>query len=180
MADFVMPSLGADMSAGTLASWLKQPGEAVKRGDIVAVVHTDKADVEVEVFTTGVIDRILVEPGTEVPVGTPLAVIREEGAAPPAAPAAVAAAPAVAPPPAAAAAAPAAAAPAASAAPSTDGRHTLSSPSARQLAHELGLELEGIEGSGPGGRGSPGSLALTHREVGHDGQSAPARSDREL
>ena len=82
MADFVMPSLGADMSAGTLAAWLKQPGDAVKRGEIIAVVHTDKADVEVEVFTSGVIERMLVEPGTEVPVGTPLAVIREEGAAP--------------------------------------------------------------------------------------------------
>ncbi len=88
MADFVMPSLGADMSAGTLAAWLKQPGEAVQRGEIIAIVHTDKADVEVEVFTSGVIDRMLVEPGTEVPVGTPLAVIREEGAAPaPSAPA---------------------------------------------------------------------------------------------
>jgi pyruvate dehydrogenase E2 component (dihydrolipoamide acetyltransferase) len=78
MADFVMPSLGADMDDGTLAAWLKQPGDAVKRGDIVAVVHTDKADVEVEVFTSGVIERMLIEPGTEVPVGTPLAVIREE------------------------------------------------------------------------------------------------------
>ena len=82
MAEFVMPSLGADMSAGTLTAWLKQPGEAVAKGDIVAVVHTDKADVEVEVFAAGVIDRLLVEPGTEVPVGTPLAVIREDGAAP--------------------------------------------------------------------------------------------------
>jgi pyruvate dehydrogenase E2 component (dihydrolipoamide acetyltransferase) len=144
MADFVMPSLGADMSAGTLASWLKQPGEAVKRGDIVAVVHTDKADVEVEVFTTGVIDRILVEPGTEVPVGTPLAVIREEGAAAPPAPAPVTAAPAApALPPVAVVAL---------TAPAPDGHRALSSPSARQLAHELGLELEGIEGSGPGGR----------------------------
>ena len=79
MADFVMPSLGADMSAGTLAAWLKQPGDAVERGEIIAVVHTDKADVEVEVFASGVIERMLIEPGTEVPVGTPLAVIREEG-----------------------------------------------------------------------------------------------------
>ena len=94
MADFVMPSLGADMSAGTLAAWLKQPGDAVQRGEIIAIVHTDKADVEVEVFTSGVIDQVLVEPGTEVPVGTPLAVIREEGAAP--APSAPAPAPAAA------------------------------------------------------------------------------------
>ena len=131
-----MPSLGADMSAGTLAAWLKQPGDAVKRGDIIAVVHTDKADVEVEVFTSGVLERMLVEPGTQVPVGTPLAVIREEGA--PAAPAP---------------AAPAPAAPAPSAAPAVPAEHRLLiSPSARQLAHELRIEAEGVEGSGPGGR----------------------------
>ena len=131
-----MPSLGADMSAGTLAAWLKQPGDAVKRGDIIAVVHTDKADVEVEVFTSGVLERMLVEPGTQVPVGTPLAVIREEGA--PAAPAP---------------AAPVPAAPAPSAAPAVPAEHRLLiSPSARQLAHELRIEAEGVEGSGPGGR----------------------------
>ncbi len=149
MADFVMPSLGADMSAGTLAAWLKQPGDAVKRGDIVAVVHTDKADVEVEVFTSGVIERMLIEPGTEVPVGTPLAVIREDGAA--AAPAPVAPAPAA---PAAAAPlppTPAAAAPAP--APAMPAEHRLLiSPSARQLAHELGIETDALAGSGPGGR----------------------------
>ena len=137
MADFVMPSLGADMSAGTLATWLKQPGDAVNRGDIVAVVHTDKADVDVEVFATGVIDRILVEPGTEVPVGTLLAVIRENGATetPLAAPAP--------PPP---------AAPPVVAAPTPAEHHPLSSPSARQLAQELGIELAEVAGSGPGGR----------------------------
>ena len=65
-----MPTLGADMSAGTLTSWKKQPGDAVKRGDIVAVVETDKADIEIEVFTSGVLEKLLVEPGTTVPVGT--------------------------------------------------------------------------------------------------------------
>ena len=149
MADFVMPSLGADMSAGTLAAWLKQPGETVSRGEIIAVVHTDKADVEVEVFTSGVIERMLIEPGTEVPVGTPLAVIREEGAAP------VVATPAPAPAPAAAVPeqpAPSAAA-AAPAIPRTPAEHhLLISPSARQLGHELGIEVEGLHGTGPGGR----------------------------
>src|SRR3972149_2430814 len=53
MGEFVMPTLGADMSAGTLTAWRKQPGDAVKRGDIVAVVETDKADIEIEVFTSG-------------------------------------------------------------------------------------------------------------------------------
>jgi pyruvate dehydrogenase E2 component (dihydrolipoamide acetyltransferase) len=101
MADFVMPALGADMQAGTLLTWLKQPGDEVARGEIIAVVHTDKADVEVEVFTSGVIERLLVEPGAEVPVGTALAVIREDGAPP--APAPAHEAPPAAAPPAAAA-----------------------------------------------------------------------------
>ena len=57
MGQFVMPALGADMTSGTLLAWLKQPGEAVSRGDIIAVVHTDKADVEVEVFRSGVLER---------------------------------------------------------------------------------------------------------------------------
>lgn len=122
-----MPSLGADMNAGTLMSWLKQPGDAVERGDIIALVHTDKADVEVEVFASGVIDRTLVDPGAEVPVGTPLAVIREAGEA-------------AAPPP-----VPNPVAPAAEA-------RLLISPSARQLAHELGIDPATVHGSGPGGR----------------------------
>ena len=129
-----MPTLGADMSVGTLMTWLKQPGETVARGDIIAVVHTDKADVEVEVFTNGVLERVLVEPGAEVPVGTVLAVIREDGA--PAAPPS---------------AAPAPAAPAAPA-PAEAGAHIAISPSARHLAEELGIDPALIEGSGPGGR----------------------------
>jgi pyruvate dehydrogenase E2 component (dihydrolipoamide acetyltransferase) len=149
MADFVMPSLGADMSAGTLAAWLKQPGDAVKRGDIVAVVHTDKADVEVEVFTSGVIERMLIEPGTEVPVGTPLAVIREEGAAAaPAAPAPGEPAPAVAVP----SPVPPVATPSSSRPGVPPEHRLLISPSARELAHEFGIEVGVLEGSGPGGR----------------------------
>ncbi len=174
MAEFVMPSLGADMSAGTLAAWLKQPGDAVKRGDIVAVVHTDKADVEVEVFTSGVIERMLVEPGTEVPVGTPLAVIREEGAA--AAPAAP-----VAPAPAAAAAAPAppVAAPSVPA-PGVPAEHRLLiSPSARQLAHELGLEVDALDGIGPGrSHPAPGRRGGGRRARGRAAGSAGSRPRR--
>ncbi len=150
MADFVMPSLGADMSAGTLAAWLKQPGDAVQRGEIIAVVHTDKADVEVEVFASGVIERMLVEPGAEVPVGTPLAVISEEGeAAAPVGPGSAAPAPAAAAlaQPTVQPEAPAGAAPRVPAE-----HHLLISPSARQLAHELGIETGALVGSGPGAR----------------------------
>ncbi len=129
MAEFVMPALGADMQAGTLLQWLKRPGDTVAKGDIVAVVHTDKADVEVEVFTGGVIEELLVEPGAEVPVGTVLAFIHNDGTAP--APRAEAPAP-----PASEPAVP----------------HVVISPSARNLADELGLDPASIRGSGPRGR----------------------------
>ena len=104
MAEFLMPILGADMKAGTLVAWRKQPGDDVRRGEIVAEVETDKADVEVEIFMNGILERILVEPGEKVPVGTPLATIRlAEGEAeiPAALPPAVPGAPVVVPPPAA-------------------------------------------------------------------------------
>ncbi|MGB8622115.1 MAG: 2-oxo acid dehydrogenase subunit E2, partial [Paracoccaceae bacterium] len=90
MAEFLMPSLGADMEAGTLVEWLKQPGEAVSRGDILAVVETQKGAIEIESFQDGTLDRYLVDVGQKVPVGTPLAVIdgdEAERAAAPAAPA---------------------------------------------------------------------------------------------
>lgn len=77
-----MPVLGADMTAGRLVTWYKQPGDAVRRGDIIAEVDTDKGAIDVEVFTDGVVERILVQPGEKVPVGTPLAIIREAGQAP--------------------------------------------------------------------------------------------------
>ena len=123
-----MPALGADMSAGTLIEWRKGPGDTVARGEIIAEVHTDKADIEVEVFTPGVIERLLVEPGAMVPVGTPLALIREDGKAP------------------------APAAPAPAAAPVEAPHQLLVSPSAKVLADELGVDLADVHGSGPGGR----------------------------
>jgi pyruvate dehydrogenase E2 component (dihydrolipoamide acetyltransferase) len=105
MGEFLMPSLGADMDTGTLLEWRVQPGDTVQRGDIVAVVDTDKSTIDVEVFEDGVITELLVEPGTEVPVGTVLARIaaptaplepagKVPAAAVAAAPAATAAAPA--------------------------------------------------------------------------------------
>jgi pyruvate dehydrogenase E2 component (dihydrolipoamide acetyltransferase) len=82
VAEFRMPSLGADMEAGTLVEWLVKPGDRVKRGDIVAVVETQKGAIEIEIFETGQIEQILVDLGNIVPVGTPLARIRTEIEAP--------------------------------------------------------------------------------------------------
>ena len=146
-----MPSLGADMEAGTLVEWLKQPGDVVAKGDVVAVVETQKGAIEVEIFQAGTIERLLVTPGTEVPVGTPLAVIRMPGEA-------AAELPTVAPaPPPRAAPAPvpvvaaAPVAPASRPAAPVAATSLRASPAARALAHERGIDLAAIVGTGPGG-----------------------------
>jgi pyruvate dehydrogenase E2 component (dihydrolipoamide acetyltransferase) len=144
MGTFTMPTLGADMSAGTLTSWLRAPGDEVRRGDVIAIVETDKADIEVEVWQGGVVERLLVEPGTKVPVGTPLAVILAPGEEPGAEPAAGPLPADGAPPPGARAAR--------QRVPRVEGERLLISPSARQLAQELGVDVSTVTGSGPGGR----------------------------
>jgi pyruvate dehydrogenase E2 component (dihydrolipoamide acetyltransferase) len=123
MIEFRMPALGADMEAGTLVEWLKKPGETVTRGDIIAVVDTDKGAIEIEAFDTGVFDRPMVEPGQKVPVGTVLALLRAEGEAP-------AAAAAVAPP---------------------SAPRLRVSPAARAAAAARHVDLGSVEGRGPGG-----------------------------
>ena len=74
-----MPSLGADMESGTLVDWRVKPGDAVKRGDVVALVETEKGVIEVEIFENGVIDSLVVQPGQKVPVGATLAIVRNNG-----------------------------------------------------------------------------------------------------
>lgn len=150
MVEFRMPSLGADMEAGTLVEWMVKPGDRVKRGDVVAVVETQKGAIEVEIFESGLVDQILVEVGGKVPVGTPLARIQAEGEAKaaiapaptPAVPAHAAEPPRPVPPPIAAPRQPSP--PPAHAAPRT-------SPAARRLAQQHGLDPATIAGSGPDG-----------------------------
>ncbi len=151
MVEFRMPSLGADMEAGTLVQWLVKPGDLVKRGDVIAVVETQKGAIEIETFQAGQIEKVLVDLDNKVPVGTPLALIRTEGEEKPAAaaaapPPAVAITPAAVPvqappitPPAPPPVTPAAAA----------GARV--SPAARRLAHERGIDLSTVAGSGPNG-----------------------------
>ena len=74
-----MPSLGADMEAGTVIQWFVKPGDSVKRGDIIAVVDTEKAAIEIEIFFAGIIDSIVAHEGDTVPVGAVLALIRTDG-----------------------------------------------------------------------------------------------------
>ncbi len=82
-SEFRLPALGADMDEGTIVQWNVAPGNVVKRGDVVAVVETDKGAVDVEIFQDGVIREIVVQSGTKVPVGAVLALL--EGAEMPAA-----------------------------------------------------------------------------------------------
>ena len=158
-----MPQLGADMTAGKVVKWLKRPGDRIQRGDIIAIVETDKANVDVESFIAGVLEKILVEPGDEwLPVGTPLALIRAEAGAEAAAPTA---APAVAAPRVAAVApeavtpavaphvvAPSAASPTQLPPAAAAGERARVSPAARKRALELRLDPAALAGTGPEGR----------------------------
>ncbi|ERM81150.1 hypothetical protein P872_20445 [Rhodonellum psychrophilum GCM71 = DSM 17998] len=81
MIEFLMPSLGADMEDGTLVEWRKKPGDFLNRGDIIADVDTQKGLIEIEVFEEGVLEKLLVEEGLKVPVGTILALINPDGIA---------------------------------------------------------------------------------------------------
>lgn len=151
MADFTMPSLGADMKAATLVKWLVSPGDPVRRGDVVAEVETEKGLIDIECFESGVVERLTAEPGTKVPVGAVMAVIgigAPDAAAgrPPAEPPASTSAPAKAdsPPPAMPSAAATPPAPAKPPVPAT--------PVARKAAERLGVDLASISGTGPGGR----------------------------
>ena len=140
-----MPSLGADMTQGRLVEWLVKPGDVVHRGDIVAVVDTSKAEIDVEIFEDGVIGEMLVAEGELVPVGTVLATV---GAAAPSAVPATPTAPPATVPPAVPGAAPAA--PAAPPAAAGNGR-VHASPVARRMAEELGVDLSTLAGTGPHG-----------------------------
>jgi pyruvate dehydrogenase E2 component (dihydrolipoamide acetyltransferase) len=146
-----MPTLGADMEAGTLVEWVKRPGETLARGDIIAVVDTEKGAIEIEVFHEGVLDRTVIQPGEKVPVGTVLAFIRDMSESPgaEASPAvsqeAVEGAVPQAPEPARAAQAPSGTTTAALP------RQRRISPAARKAADELNVDVSRVEGTGPGG-----------------------------
>jgi pyruvate dehydrogenase E2 component (dihydrolipoamide acetyltransferase) len=140
VAEFRMPVLGADMDEGTVLEWLVKPGDEVHKGDVIAVIDTEKSAIEVESFSSGTIDELVVDVGVTVPVGTVLATIaepKEERAEPGLAPAPAEHKPgelAPAGPPAVAVPAP----------PSV-------SPVIRHRAHELGVDLAAVHGTGPAG-----------------------------
>jgi pyruvate dehydrogenase E2 component (dihydrolipoamide acetyltransferase) len=79
MIEFKLPALGADMDEATLLEWNVQPGDVIKKGQVVAVVDTTKAAVDIECWQEGTVGELLVQPGEKIPVGTPLATLLEAG-----------------------------------------------------------------------------------------------------
>jgi len=155
--DVLMPALSPTMEEGTLAKWHVKTGDAVRSGDVIAEIETDKATMEVEAVDEGVVEAILIPEGSEgVKVNTPIARLAGEGA-PAAAPAKVEPAKAPEAPKAEAAkpaSAPVAEAPKpAPAAPAkASGERIFASPLARRIAEQKSLDLSQVQGSGPHGR----------------------------
>jgi pyruvate dehydrogenase E2 component (dihydrolipoamide acetyltransferase) len=167
MIEFKLPSLGSDMDEGTLLEWKVGVGDKVKKGQVVAIVDTTKAAVDVEIWQEGVVHELIAEIGQKMPVGAVMALLLEAGETAPAkvgaggtAKPVTAAAPAVA---AAVPITPPAAAVVAAAAP---GRRMIS-PAARKHAEEQGIDLDGITGTGPHG-------AVTLEDVENAAAARPA------
>jgi pyruvate dehydrogenase E2 component (dihydrolipoyllysine-residue acetyltransferase) len=144
MSDFRMPALGADMEAGTLVEWLIKPGDPVKKGDVVAVVETQKGAIEVEIFEEGIVSELVVPVGTKVPVGGVLAHIGEpaEAALPAAAVTPTPAEPPVPPP------APSPPPPQSAPVATTGAAAIKITPAARRRAADLGLDPARLRGTG--------------------------------
>ena len=150
MIDCLLPSLGADMERAMLVAWHVEPGDTVERGQVIAEVETEKGILEVECWHDGVIAELVAEPGPdELPVGTLLARIEpsEDAPAPEPAMAGSAEAPR-------------------SAAPSAPAHHL--TPPIRHLAHQLGVDLDRVTGTGPGGEITRDDVRRTAEPSGGD------------
>lgn len=160
--DILMPMLSPSMTEGTLAKWIKKEGDAVKSGDVLAEVETDKATMDLESFDSGILLKILVQEGEKAPINTRIGIIgAKDEAIDLSSPAASAAAPAQkeeAKAPAAALAkkeeakVPAAASVTAVQAAPSGGSRVKASPLAKKIAKAQGVDLATLAGSGPGGR----------------------------
>ncbi len=141
----ILPKLGLTMDEGRLIAWHKKEGDRVEKGEVLFEVETDKANMEIEAPVSGIVRRILLRADATAPVTTLIALIADTADEPLPAVAEVAA-------PVAATAAPVAASVPTSAAPSADGDRVRSSPAARKRAQELGIDMNAVRGTGPGGR----------------------------
>lgn len=169
-----MPSLGPDMESGTLVQWRVKPGDAVKRGDIVALVETDKGIIDVEIFADGVVDRLLVAEGAHVPVGALLAqlnggevpraaVVEPVKQATPAAPMPPVTAPV-----------------AVERAPAPETHRRKISPAARTRARDLGVDLDRVAGSGMGGAITIDDVVQAAAQVARPAVHEPAHDMRQI
>jgi pyruvate dehydrogenase E2 component (dihydrolipoamide acetyltransferase) len=156
MAEVNMPRLSDTMEEGTISRWLKKPGDEIKRGDIIAEVETDKANMEVEAFDAGTLEEILVQEGETAPIGQVIAIIGSgAGAAKSAKPASAKSAQAASTSAASVQASAAPAQPAKSVSAPVAGSNGVfikASPLARRMAEEHGINLGALQGTGPGGR----------------------------
>lgn len=154
MSEISMPRLSDTMQEGTITRWLKKAGDEVKKGEILAEVETDKANMEIESFESGILEQILVQEGETAPIGQAIAIVGDGTGAKQAAPARTEAKVAQTAP----------ATPVEVAAPqsttssretstvSKDGGRIKVSPLARRIAEEHSIDLQQIQGTGPGGR----------------------------
>ena len=156
MHEILLPKMGNSVEDAEIVKWFKSEGDTVQEGDPLFSIQTDKAEVECECTASGVLRKILVPAGVEVPVLTVVALVGAADEALPEGVGGAAPAPAAASAPA-AQATPAAAAPAA--APVAAGGGAKASPRARKLAEEKGVDLGAVAGSGPGGRVLSGDVA---------------------
>ncbi len=145
--EVLMPRMGFDMTEGTIERWLKKEGDEVKRGEVIAEIQTDKVNIEIEAFDSGILSKIIAQPGQKVPVGGTIAIISAPGekveerapaaAAPPGTPGEAMRQPLMTRPP------------------QVNGRsqeRIKASPVAKRLAQERGIDLSQVTGTGPGGR----------------------------
>jgi pyruvate dehydrogenase E2 component (dihydrolipoyllysine-residue acetyltransferase) len=173
VSNFLMPALGADMEAGTLVEWLVKPGDRVKKGDVIAIVETQKGAIEVEIFDEGIVSEIVAPVGTRVPVGGLLAHIgagtaERRGTPAPVAPARPAqpAAPPIAPVP--------------HIAPVPAFGRKRVTPAAQRRAGELGVDLGGLAGTGIDGAVTLADVeaAAASRGLRADATATPAAAPR--
>ncbi|MEM5345290.1 dihydrolipoamide acetyltransferase family protein [Paraburkholderia azotifigens] len=161
MIEFTLPSMGADMDEGTLLEWKVKPGDVVTKGQVVAIVDTSKAAVDVESWYEGTVYELITQPGEKIPVGTPMAMLLEHGESP----SEVTRRPRTVLP------APAAPLPVDS---GTQRRKV--SPAARKRAQECHVDLDKVTGSGPGG--SVTYDDVEHAILGAAGTAAAPAGDR--
>ena len=179
MAETVtMPKLGFDMAEGTLVRWVKQVGEPIHKGDVLAEIETDKATVEVESSASGVVLQLIVDQGAVVPVNAPIAVVGEQGEKVEGKPA-EAGPKSAAKPSATAPQTPPAAAPAVPSVAAVSAGPVKASPLAKKIARDKQVDLAHIQGTGPGGRivrrDIEAALASGPQATGHEPSSTVHR-----